>query len=93
MLNVHMGEVLSIGQKNKILTFSDYQKRGKTTQNRWTPELFRVSGFCRTQGYAHILGLIADSAKRNRTTSIFFVHRGLLPLSRCLTLDRCPVGH
>ena len=44
------------------------------------------------QGYAHILGLIAESAKQNRTTSIIFIHRGLLPLSGCLTLDLRPVG-
>ena len=44
------------------------------------------------QGYAHILGLIADSDKQKRTTSIIFIHRGLLPLSECLTLDLHPVG-
>ena len=32
-------------------------------------------------------------SRRSRTTSIFFGHRGLFPLSGCLTLNRRPVGH
>jgi len=63
--NVHMAEVLSTGQKNITSLFLIIRKEEKQPETDGHPELFRVSGFCRTQGYAHILGLIAAPKDAN----------------------------
>ena len=62
--NVHMAEVLSTGQKNIDPLFSCSEKGSLDPQ---TIGLRSSQGerFCRMQGYAHILGLIAVYATRN----------------------------